>query len=79
MRLVWCGLYDGAAYLSTSESYLRDLGVVRLIPRVAYSPEITVPVLHLLKVISEIKLITTKVSLFDNPSYKCTMYKRKPH
>ena len=42
MRLVWCGLYDGAAYLSTSESYLRDLGVVRLIPRAAYSPEITV-------------------------------------
>ena len=42
VRLVWCGLYDGAAYLSTSESYLRDLGVVRLIPRAAYSPEITV-------------------------------------
>ena len=40
--LVWCGLYDGAAYLSTSESYLCDLGVVRLIPRTAYSPEITV-------------------------------------
>ena len=40
-----CGLYDGAAYLSTSESYLRDLGVVRLIPRAAYSPEITVVLL----------------------------------
>ena len=38
----WRGLYNGAAYLSTSESYLRDLGVVRLIPRAAYSPEITV-------------------------------------
>ena len=44
VRLVWCGLYDGAAYLSTSESYLHDLGVVRLIPRAAYSPEITVHV-----------------------------------
>ena len=44
VRLVWCGLYDGAAYLSTSESYLRDFGVVRLIPRAAYSPEITVHV-----------------------------------
>ena len=42
VRLVWCGLYDGAAYLSTSESYLRDLGVVWLIPRAAYRPEITV-------------------------------------
>ena len=42
VRLVWCGLYDGAAYLSTSESYLHDLGVVRLISRAAYSPEITV-------------------------------------
>ena len=42
-----CGLY-GAAYTVVrlicrhSESYLRDLGVVRLIPRAAYSPEITV-------------------------------------
>ena len=55
VRLVWCGLYDGAAYLSTSESYLRDLGVVRLIPRAAYSPEITV-ITYFQKVLLPVKI-----------------------
>ena len=68
MRLVWCGLYDGAAYLSTSESYLRDLGVVRLIhvPRAAYSPEITVHVyIYMWVKVDECRLMGRTVSVSD--------------
>ena len=36
------GLYTGAAYTPTSESYFHDFSEVRLILRAAYIPEITV-------------------------------------
>ena len=36
------GLYTGAAYTPTSESYFHDFSEVRLILRAAFIPEITV-------------------------------------